>query len=534
MKNLFKEVLVKLIDDTKVMSRAKWSQYLLVSEAAISQWLNGKTIPKSEHLRNIISYLENFETQEIQNALYDFYDVADMPVTISLNEDVQDKFRGFPTISDYISSSDLYAFQVELSRVHGTLKKDVLYLCSEFVRSLKDLTKVNSERLDIQILHEALLKIEKNHITDFLGNFIEEKASEPDIVPENLIDTSKVVVDDKTDNTLKHTNKALHNLRSIYRMDDPENGSEYKCEILMLAFNSHNFQEVNIPEIEAEEIVFYKVDGECEWLFDNSETLDFTKNNIGWFKSKQKLDTKSFFPKSRLKIKKNGYGILVLYNESGIRFEDHYKPQKRVTYSHYSHFDYFINALPNRKVEYINLFKNLQNKRFSKKRLSISEEVYLNSIFDKWPGFRDSVISLKLVNIPAWKKGQKEVLLNSHFGYGVIIPIYSSLNVFTCRLPLENNSVDELRVSIDNPEIVKTEIESIHKSGNANLYVLNCEIPHYIMGGEHDTICLYFQIKRHSVTNIVDGNLIIRNPIIDIDNPTKFYEKTILRDNFVE
>ncbi|MBW8683308.1 hypothetical protein [Chitinophaga rhizophila] len=536
MKNLFREMLIKLIDDTKVLNRTQWSQYLMVSEAAISQWLTGKTFPKSEHLRNILSYLNDFEDAKIQDSLYDFYEMSNLPVTESLPEDQQEKLRGVRSISDYINLADFYAFQVELSRVHGALKKEFIYLCTEFARSLKEFSSVNSERSDIRILRDALLKIENAHINEFFSKFIQEKVPELEVAEENPIEIPRDAKCSGEESIGSKIIKPLHNLKSIYRMDAPNSGPEYKCEIFMLHFDENRGQKIEIPEIEAEEIVFYKIGGECEWIFKDSETLDFRSNNIGWLKCNQKLDSKAVLPKSQLNIHKSGYGVLILYNESGIKFESGFNSEKSNHYSHSHYFDYYINKLPSKKVDYISLFKtSMSNAVFDLNKFSntVWEEIYLNSIFEKWPAFRESVISLKLINVPAHRKKEKAVRLSSHYGYEIIIPIYSSLNILTYQSPMDNNNHEDLLVNIDSPEVIRTEINGLHKAGCANLYVLNCEVPHYFYGGDQDTICLNFKIKRHTVTNAVDGNLIIKNPIVDIDNPNKFYEKTILRDNFV-
>src|SRR6516165_1399818 len=54
----FAAALVRLIDDTELMTRQQWAELLDVSPAAISQWVNDKTIPRPEVLRMIIDALE--------------------------------------------------------------------------------------------------------------------------------------------------------------------------------------------------------------------------------------------------------------------------------------------------------------------------------------------------------------------------------------------------------------------------------------------------------------------------------------------
>src|SRR5207244_2263066 len=50
----FAEMLLRLIDETNLFTRAEWAEILDVSEAAISQWVNDKTLPRPELLRMIV------------------------------------------------------------------------------------------------------------------------------------------------------------------------------------------------------------------------------------------------------------------------------------------------------------------------------------------------------------------------------------------------------------------------------------------------------------------------------------------------
>src|SRR5215469_12947933 len=54
----FATALARLLDDTNLLTRQQWAELLDVSPAAISQWVNDKTIPRPEVLRMVIDALE--------------------------------------------------------------------------------------------------------------------------------------------------------------------------------------------------------------------------------------------------------------------------------------------------------------------------------------------------------------------------------------------------------------------------------------------------------------------------------------------
>src|SRR5262245_8795897 len=54
----FATALARLLDDTSLLTRQQWAELLDVSPAAISQWVNDKTIPRPEVLRMVIDVLE--------------------------------------------------------------------------------------------------------------------------------------------------------------------------------------------------------------------------------------------------------------------------------------------------------------------------------------------------------------------------------------------------------------------------------------------------------------------------------------------
>ena len=54
----FARVLQQLLDETEFYTRANWSQFLGISEPALSQWVNDRTVPRADLLRMAIDLLE--------------------------------------------------------------------------------------------------------------------------------------------------------------------------------------------------------------------------------------------------------------------------------------------------------------------------------------------------------------------------------------------------------------------------------------------------------------------------------------------
>ena len=135
--NAFQKSLTALLEKTNVCTKEQWANYLFVSESAISQWVNGKTIPKAENLQFIILRLENSKEDAIQNILNDFYIMADKPINSVLPLAMAERLKGFRTISDYIISSQVDILRIEMSRLPGAVKKEFLYFCTVLCRQIK-------------------------------------------------------------------------------------------------------------------------------------------------------------------------------------------------------------------------------------------------------------------------------------------------------------------------------------------------------------------------------------------------------------
>jgi hypothetical protein len=77
-KSLFANALTHLLDDTDLFDRADWADVLSVSTAAISQWVNDKTIPQPDYLYTIYEMVKGSDLPS-EEPLINFREIAKLP-----------------------------------------------------------------------------------------------------------------------------------------------------------------------------------------------------------------------------------------------------------------------------------------------------------------------------------------------------------------------------------------------------------------------------------------------------------------------
>ncbi|HVU98722.1 MAG TPA: sigma factor [Puia sp.] len=177
METLFKIALSNLLDKTGIYSRFEWASYLLVSEPAISQWTNGRTLPKAEHLSSILLFLENYDRKDVQQYVYEFYQMADLPIEKTLEESLQDRYGKYQTITEYISLTYQDALNIEVSDLNGLFRKHFYYLCSYFARALKDVKSDFNEVEASFVLSKALSAITERNFQQLITSKLVEQSS---------------------------------------------------------------------------------------------------------------------------------------------------------------------------------------------------------------------------------------------------------------------------------------------------------------------------------------------------------------------
>lgn len=164
--NKFGKALTDLLDETGVFTRAQWASYLYVSTSAISQWVNGKTVPRPDYLVSIISHLERYKKAEVQEKLDNFYLIADLPVGEVMPAELLGRNSGMHTISDYLSSVFMQNLQYDVNILPGRVRKTYTMLCSKISRILQE--QLNEDKNGIE--SKKLEKLLKNiNVDELLG-----------------------------------------------------------------------------------------------------------------------------------------------------------------------------------------------------------------------------------------------------------------------------------------------------------------------------------------------------------------------------
>ena len=99
----FARVLRAILDDTELFIRSDWARVLNVSQPAISQWVNDKTLPRPDILHMMVDIVSDSAGKECTEAEEKFWDVADRP-----SEEVSPLGgRMKPTIREYMKGATI-------------------------------------------------------------------------------------------------------------------------------------------------------------------------------------------------------------------------------------------------------------------------------------------------------------------------------------------------------------------------------------------------------------------------------------------
>ncbi len=100
--SLFAQALTCLLDESKFFeNREQWAEFLGITPAAVSQWVNDKTVPRANLLRMVVRVLRSRGGGAAQSALAKFDEMARLPsqAVSPLGERMQ------PTIQAYLQNS---------------------------------------------------------------------------------------------------------------------------------------------------------------------------------------------------------------------------------------------------------------------------------------------------------------------------------------------------------------------------------------------------------------------------------------------
>jgi transcriptional regulator with XRE-family HTH domain len=169
--NIFGFALKDLFDAVKnKLSRKEWTVLLGVSDAAISQWVSGKTFPEPEKIETILSVCRKHELNMLEQSRLDhFLSILEMPID-ELWSKVPSKIKGLKA-SDYLLDNFEPDIRNSISHLFYDLKyelyqqfsREILahkeYLTETFVHKLMDdqgglKVRIRNNRLLAEALRE--------------------------------------------------------------------------------------------------------------------------------------------------------------------------------------------------------------------------------------------------------------------------------------------------------------------------------------------------------------------------------------------
>lgn len=131
--NPLASALRSVFDDSRLLSRKDWATLLGVTPAAISLWVNGRTLPRADHLSAAWDFVSS-RSGVPKSVLEHFQHVAALPARKATP--FASRFRGEPTVAHYMLRPQREAMLRTLSGLHPSLQEEILYRTSELGRQL--------------------------------------------------------------------------------------------------------------------------------------------------------------------------------------------------------------------------------------------------------------------------------------------------------------------------------------------------------------------------------------------------------------
>jgi hypothetical protein len=137
----FAIALARLLDDTQLLTRQQWAELLDVSPAAISQWVNDKTIPRPEVLRMLIDAVEESFPPPTE-IIGEFKEITRRPATeVSPNGE-----RLGASVGHYVVKPLLEGFLRNLDGLDFEAQERVLHHGAEMCREIRQTVNGGMDR----------------------------------------------------------------------------------------------------------------------------------------------------------------------------------------------------------------------------------------------------------------------------------------------------------------------------------------------------------------------------------------------------
>jgi predicted transcriptional regulator len=168
----YRNALAGMIDHAQLMSRTEWADQLHVSEAAITFWLQEKSVPQPIRLKKIIDKIENSQNEVGLQFLDKFMQLVDEHVEAVSN--IPHKFKHAKTISEYLLKSNQDQVRKTSNSLPHVVRRKVLEMTQDLIAAsftaLQFEGKSTAEVLD-ELHHYQNAEEENESILEIFATF---------------------------------------------------------------------------------------------------------------------------------------------------------------------------------------------------------------------------------------------------------------------------------------------------------------------------------------------------------------------------
>jgi hypothetical protein len=351
----FAAALVRLLDDTKLLTRQQWAELLDVSPAAISQWVNDKTIPRPEVLRMIIDALEE-NPDFAALVLAEFKQISRRPsAEVSPNGE-----RMSPSIGHYVVKPLLEGFLRNLAGLDFEAQERILYQASDMCRESPepaiahdrsdDTDRIGMNRLggEAPAKPDSLIDVPRSEDTVPVGRLAEAfpstdgTATEDDPEDEDIVTKTLVVNGEKQARLIRLIDR-YQGLRIAFRNGESAGGGHFEvvgkffldnedgpsieeeqsaasCVVVLWSFHSG---ENLFDPFPLDEMMFFPLRGNFCWQYEGDVeavklNADAEHSDLMWMTAGKYRGPDRGLPPCRVVAGDNSIGLGVFYSKHGV------------------------------------------------------------------------------------------------------------------------------------------------------------------------------------------------------------------------
>ena len=546
----FAAALVRLLDDTNLMTRQQWAELLDVSPAAISQWVNDKTIPRPEVLRMIIDALE--ENTKMSPHVGEFREISRRPsAEVSPNGD-----RMSPSIGHYVVKPLLEGFLRNLSGLDFEAQESILYQASGLCRDSEGHAIASAGSPPISRIDGGSDVVERETVGAIRqagapASFESPKANagsdgtatEDDAEDEDIVTKTLVVNGEKQARLIRLIDR-YKGLRIAPRNGEASSGGHFEvvgkffldnedgpsvpeegqsnasCVVVLWSFRSG---ENLFDPFPLDEMMFFPLRGQFSWQYEGDVeavrlSADSEHSDLMWMTAGKYRGPDRGLPPCRVVAGENSIGLGVFYSKHGVelcpahgRF-DSKDPRVEFETMRWSRDTIrefwaslqasdrppasrlpFVARVPCMAEELSGFVE--QNKievnpdRKVKHDPARSRRQLSDARLPQWDDWKDAVLFPRIVKFHAWPPEKEgEICMDHHTGREIIVPLGGAFKCLYATLEPEDTELYELRSADLKDRIKRRYVRSAGVSGQdySDILLLCSNSAHGFTGIEGD------------------------------------------------